>query len=147
MFSYEYEHSMDQKGRVSIPAAYRENLGEEFYICKGFDGCLFVFDIEGWKEYSKLISRKALSMGENRRIGRLLYSGSMKCTLDKQGRVLISELLRKHAKLKKNITFIGVGSRIEIWDSEEWNSYNDISDIDYNFIAKEVTKSEIEDEL
>jgi MraZ protein len=118
----EYQHSIDEKGRVIVPAKFREDLGECFYVAKGLDGCLFVFSPNEWKNLEDKI--KSTPISKSRGLQRFFFSGALEVQPDKQGRILIPQLLREHANLIKEITFVGVSSRVEIWDTSRWEEAN-----------------------
>ena len=128
----EYQHNIDSKGRVIVPVKFREDLGECFYVTKGLDGCLFVLSGEGWKGLQEKILRLAGQMEEiqsmplskSRGLQRFFFSGATDVETDKQGRILIPQPLRDHAGLTKDVTFVGVSSRVEIWDTSRWNQVN-----------------------
>ena len=121
----EYKHSIDAKGRVIMPAKFREDIGDVFYVTRGSDNCLKAYAEDEWKKFVEKVSALPDSDPNARSYKRNVLSSSIECELDKQGRILISETLRSHAKLKKEVTIIGVSAYIEIWDTEEWNKYND----------------------
>ncbi len=123
----EYKHNIDAKGRVIMPAKFREDIGDVFYVTKGSDSCLKAYAKEKWEEFMLKVASLPDSDPNARSYKRSILASSIECELDKQGRILISENLRNHAKLKKEVTIIGVSAYIEIWDSEEWNKYNDVS--------------------
>lgn len=115
MFMGQYEHSIDTKGRIIIPAKYREDLGESFVVTRGLDGCLFLYPQADWQEFVEKL--QSLPSNQNtRKIQRQFLSKAMEVTLDKQGRILIPALLRKLAKLEKEVVFVGMMNRVEIWD-------------------------------
>jgi MraZ protein len=118
----EYQHNIDQKGRVIVPVKFREDLGELFYVTKGLDGCLFVLSPEEWARLQEKI--KAMPISKARGLQRFFFSGAAEVEPDKQGRILLPQPLRDHAKLSKDITFIGASSRAEIWDTQNWNEFN-----------------------
>jgi len=118
----EYQHNIDTKGRVIVPARFREDLGEHFYITKGLDGCLFVLSPEEWTRLQDKV--KAMPISKARGLQRFFFSGAAEVEPDKQGRILIPQVLRDHAQLTKDVTFIGTSSRAEIWDSKHWNEFN-----------------------
>ena len=109
MLTGEYQHNMDQKGRVTVPSKFREDLGDKFYVCKGLDGCLFVLSSAQWDKLVEKVSA---------------ISGAAEVEPDKQGRILIPQSLRDHAGLEKDVTVIGAAVRAEIWDTQRWNDYN-----------------------
>ena len=118
----EYQHNIDAKGRVIVPARFREDLGERFYVTKGLDHCLFVLPPTEWTKLQEKIM--AMPMGKARGIQRFFFSGAAEVEPDKQGRVLIPQNLRDHAGLEKDVTVIGAAVRAEIWDTARWNEYN-----------------------
>ncbi|HBX75821.1 MAG: division/cell wall cluster transcriptional repressor MraZ [Acidaminococcaceae bacterium] len=122
MFLGEYRHSLDDKGRLFIPAKLRESLGKRFYISKGFDHCLMIYDETQWKLFSEKLN--ALSMGQkkNRDIKRFFFSGADEFNCDKQGRVLLSASLREYAAISKDAVIVGVGDKAEIWSAEQWQA-------------------------
>ena len=116
----EYEHTLDAKGRVSMPAKLRRDMGEAFIVTKGLDGCLFAFSQEEWMNFETKLKSLPLSDKNARNFVRFFLAGATECELDKQGRFLIPANLRKEAKLEKEAVIIGVGTRLEIWNKETW---------------------------
>lgn len=116
----EYEHNLDSKGRVAVPTKFKKDLGGCFYVTKGLDGCLFVLSKGEWALLEEKI--KNMPISKVRVLQRFFFSGASQVELDKQGRILIPVNLRKYANLEKNVTFIGVSSRAEIWNSETWSN-------------------------
>ena len=134
----EYEHSLDVKGRLIMPAKLRQDIGETFIITKGLDGCLFVFSQNEWNNFEEKLKSLPLSDKNARNFVRFFLSGATECEIDKQGRFLIPINLRESANLQKEVVIIGVGTRIEIWNKEKWNSYND-ENISVEDIAENMT--------
>ena len=120
----EYEHSLDTKGRLIMPAKLRQDIGEKFIITKGLDGCLFVFSQNEWLNFETKLKSLPLSDKNARNFVRFFLSGATECEIDKQGRFLIAGKLREVAKLDKDVTIIGAGTRIEIWDKAKWEEHN-----------------------
>ena len=116
----EYEHSLDVKGRLIMPAKLREDMGEKFIITKGLDGCLFGFSQTEWSNFEEKLKGLPLSDKNARNFVRFFLSGATECEIDKQGRFLIPTNLRISANLEKDAIIIGVGTRIEIWNKETW---------------------------
>lgn len=122
-----YQHNIDPKGRVIMPAKFREELGEVFYATKGTDSSITVLSKQAWDELGAKIC--ALPSAQTKDLQRFLFSSAAELIPDKQGRVLIPQILRDYAHLDKDVVIIGTGSRVEIWDAERWNKYNnDISE-------------------
>ena len=115
MFMGQYEHSIDAKGRVIIPAKYREDLGESFVVTRGLDGCLFLYPQNEWEAFVAKLQQ--LPSNQNTRtIQRQFLSKAMEVALDKQGRILVPALLRSSAALEKEVVFVGMMNRVEVWD-------------------------------
>ena len=125
-----YNHTIDPKGRLSIPSKYREILGDEFVVSKGMDGCLFVYANETWKEFEAKLAALPLVNRQARQLARFFLSGAQYVTVDKQGRILVPQDLRDFAGLEKDVVLSGMGSRIEVWSLEKWNEVNIQVDID-----------------
>ena len=124
MFVGEYSHNIDAKGRVIIPAKFREQLGEQFMITKGFEGCLFVYPMEVWEELADNLSRLPSNQKSARFLQRTFLSGAAEGEPDKQGKVLITQAHREYAALSKEVVIIGVSKRVEIWDAQRWQEYS-----------------------
>ena len=118
----EYAHSVDAKGRFFIPAKFRYDLGEHFVMTKGFDGCLSLYPMENWKVLEDKI--KELPMAKSKDVQRFFFSAAEVCTVDAQGRALITQRLKEYAGLGKDITVVGVSGRAEIWDAGKWAEYS-----------------------
>ena len=129
MFMGEFNHSIDTKGRIIIPAKFREALGEEFVITLGLDGCLFAYPDEEWQTFIAKL-RTLPGTKEARQLQRYFMAGAAACEVDKQGRILIPAKLREEAALDKDIVFVGVLNKIEIWSKERWDNNNDYGDVD-----------------
>ncbi len=139
MFIGEYQHNLDAKGRLTLPSKFRDDLGEEFFITKGMDNCLFVFPQDEWDKIDEKINGLQLSRKESRGLARLFYAGAINVSLDKMGRVLLPQSLRGYAKLNKEAIIIGVSSRVEIWDKEAWETYNDDDNLNYDILTEKMT--------
>lgn len=119
----EFQHNIDAKGRMIMPAKFREELGEKFVVTKGLDKCLFVFAASEWEKLDKQLSELSLSKG--RKTQRFFYGGMMDCEIDKQGRVLVPANLREYAGLEKDVVVVGLARRAEIWSKTEWDKQNE----------------------
>ena len=135
----QYEHSLDAKGRLIMPAKLREDMGEKFIITKGLDGCLFGFSQSEWENFETKLKTLPLTNKTARDFVRFFLSGAMECEIDKQGRFLISSNLRNVATLEKEVIIIGVGTRIEIWNKNSWEKYNSEENISADSIAENMT--------
>ena len=135
----EYEHSLDVKGRLIMPAKLRADIGEKFIISKGLDGCLFVFSQEEWSNFEAKLKELPLTNKNARDFVRFFLSGATECELDKQGRFLVVNNLRSYAEIEKEVIIIGVGTRLEIWNKEKWNKYNSSENLSADEIAENMT--------
>jgi MraZ protein len=125
----EFNHSIDSKGRIIIPSKFREDLGEEFVITLGLDGCLFAYPNKEWNAFVEKLQTLP-GTKEARQLQRYFMAGAAACEVDKQGRILIPTKLRETAALDKDIVFVGVMNKIEIWSKERWDNNNDYDDMD-----------------
>lgn len=121
----EYLHSIDDKGRLILPAKFREELGDSFIVTKGLDNCLFVYDKSEWAILETKLKQLPLGKPEARAFVRFFFSGAAEISCDKQGRILLPNNLREYAHVDKDVVVIGVSNRIEIWNKEAWNTYNE----------------------
>ena len=135
----EYEHSLDVKGRMILPAKIREDMGEKFIVTKGLDGCLFGFSQTEWISFEEKLKTLPLTNKNARDFVRFFLSGATECEIDKQGRFLIAGNLRQYSSLEKDAIIIGVGTRIEIWNKEKWQAYNSSENISADEIAENMT--------
>ena len=115
----EYQHSLDTKGRLFIPAKLRDELGEVFFITLSMDKCLCAYSAENWKVFSDKVS--AMPFVKQRKM-RPLFAHAARCELDSQGRALIPQNLRDYAGLTTNVTVVGCNNHAELWDSEAWSA-------------------------
>ena len=118
MFMGEYNHTIDAKGRMIVPSKFREQLGNEFVVTKGLDGCLFVYPNEEWHNIEEKFRNVPLTTKDARKFSRFFFAGAATCELDKQGRILIPPVLREFADLQKDVVSVGVLNRIEIWSKD-----------------------------
>lgn len=116
----EYQHNIDIKGRVFIPARFREDLGEHFIVTKGLDNCLFVYSQQEWLVLDSKI--RVLPMSKARNLQLFFYSSAVDVEADKQGRIVLPQNLREFACLAHDVVIIGASSRVEIWDRQKWKN-------------------------
>ena len=140
MFIGEYKHNSDKKGRINVPAKFRDELGETFYLTKGLDNSLFCFPENEWKVFEDKLKGLPITNKNARAFVRLFFAGATACSLDNQGRILIPQLLREHARIEKEVMIIGVGTRVEIWAQDEWNNYTHPDNISYDEIAEHMAE-------
>ena len=138
MFMGEFNNKLDAKGRMIVPSKFREDLSEQFVITRGLDKCLFGYTHEEWSRIEEKMKNLPLTKRDARKFMRLFFSGATAVEVDKQGRINIPQNLRTYAGLSKDCTIIGVSSRIEIWDSEEWSDFYSDSEENFEDIAEEL---------
>ena len=136
MLTGEYQHNMDLKGRVTVPSKFREDLGDKFYVCKGLDGCLFVYPNDEWTRFEEKLKSLPLTNKNARQFTRFFLAGAAACEVDKQGRILLPQVLREFASLEKDVVLVGVASRIEIWSRERWDESMNTYDGDMDEVAE-----------
>ncbi len=125
MFMGEYRHSLDEKSRVIVPAKYHEQLGTSFILTKGLDGCLFIYPQTEWTSFEEKLKALPLTNTNARKFVRFFLAGAVECATDKQRRIIIPSHLKVYSDIEKDIVFIGMGNRIEVWSSQKWDTYND----------------------
>ncbi|MFH1175219.1 MAG: division/cell wall cluster transcriptional repressor MraZ [bacterium] len=123
MFIGEYQHTIDEKGRLAVPAKFRKFLSKGAVVTRGLDNCLFLYPIDEWKNLAGKISSLPLGQANTRAFSRLMLAGAMDAELDKQGRIIIPDYLRKFGKISKKVVLAGLYNRIEIWDEAEWEKF------------------------
>lgn len=134
----QYEHSIDAKKRLSLPAKFRGELGEKVVITCGVDNCLVVYTEKEWIEISDKLSKLPVSQSEARSYTRIMLAGAMEATLDKLGRILIPDYLKNYAGLVKDVIVCGLVNRLEIWDSAKWEEYKTKAEKEVDSIASKL---------
>ena len=124
MFLGEYQHTLDAKGRVSLPAKFRGELTGNVVICNGLDDCLYVFSAEEYLAFAAQLSAGSDGDARSRRVKRFFLGSAQEVPLDSAGRISLTPALRNYASLTKDVVVIGTGERIELWDAEKWDAYN-----------------------
>ncbi|MBI2515198.1 division/cell wall cluster transcriptional repressor MraZ [Candidatus Wolfebacteria bacterium] len=139
-FIGEYSHNLDQKGRMAIPAKFREKMVGGAIVTRGLDHCLFVFTNKEWEALAQKLVSLPLAQSNSRAFVRLMLAGAMDVELDKQGRILIPDYLRDYACLKKQVVVAGIYNRFEIWDSEAWKQYKNKTESQSDEIAEKLSE-------
>lgn len=119
----EYEHTLDEKKRVSLPKAFRTALGKNIIITRGLDNCLFVYSRSSWERVAAKLQELSFAQADTRGFSRFLLSGAAEVEVDAAGRILIPEHQKQFAGLDKEVVFAGVSDRVEVWDKEKWGAY------------------------
>lgn len=136
MFIGEYNHSVDQKGRLAIPAKFRILLKEGAVVAKGLDNCLVIYPKDVWTDLGKKLAKMPINQANSRSFARFMLAGAMEVAFDNQGRVMLPEYLRKFAEIKKSVIIAGLYDRLEVWDEDKWSSYRSKSEENSNEIAE-----------
>ncbi|ASK63590.1 cell division/cell wall cluster transcriptional repressor MraZ [Virgibacillus phasianinus] len=143
MFMGEFQHNIDNKGRIIVPAKFREELGERFVVTRGLDKCLFAYPMNEWKLLEEKLKKLPLTKKDARAFTRFFFSGAIECEVDNQGRINIPQTLRNYAVLSKECVVIGVSNRIEFWASENWDDYFNDSEESFAEIAENLMDFDI----
>ena len=123
MFIGEYNHTLDEKNRLAVPAKFRNILNKGAVVTKGLDNCLFLYPKSDWNDLAGKLSKLPISQANTRAFSRLMLAGAMDVNLDKQGRIILPDYLKKYATLKKKVIITGLMNRLEIWDETAWKNY------------------------
>jgi MraZ protein len=140
LFYGEYQHTIDPKGRVIIPSKFREGRGDKFIITKGLDNCLFAYSSEEWTSLENKLKTLPLTNKDARAFVRFFFAGAAECEVDKQGRILVPQNLREYAGLDKEISIIGVSTRVELWDRNKWDNYSGDENVSPDSIAEKMAE-------
>jgi MraZ protein len=139
MFIGEYAHSIDEKGRISIPSKIRRDLGSGAVVTRGIDECLWVFTKKEWQILAEKLSSLPLTDSDSRAFSRLMLAGAMEVEFDSQGRALLPGYLRDYAGLKKQAIVAGLYNRLEIWEASHWKQYKEKAEKETNQITKHLS--------
>jgi MraZ protein len=138
MFIGEFNHSIDDKGRLAVPIKFRAALAQGVVITKGLDGCLFLYTKTEWDKVAEKINAMPISQSNARAFSRLMLGGAMDMLPDKQGRVNLPKYLMSYAKIKSSVIVAGLVNRLEIWDSKAWQEYKAKTEKDAEKMAEEL---------
>ena len=142
MFYGEYEHTIDRKGRVIVPAKFRQALKDQkitaLFLTRGLDGCLFLFPEPEWRVAESRFKQVPFTKGEGRKFNRLFFSGATEVVIDGLGRLLVPKTLKEFAHIKQDVVVVGVSSRMEVWAKERWQAFYDSSRQSFEEVAERV---------
>jgi len=140
MFYGEYSHSIDRKGRLILPARFRdvclENGIEKFFVTRGLDKCIFMFSQDEWRIQEQKFKSMPFTKRESRNFNRLFFSGAIDIVPDKQGRFVVPQYLKTYAQIDQQVVVIGVSTRIEIWAADVWKQFYDQGSSSFEDIAE-----------
>ncbi len=138
MFLGEYQHTIDDKGRMAVPVKFRHDVASGAVVTRGIDKCLFLLPKAEWEKLADKIAHLPLSQANSRAFSRLMLAGAMDVELDAQGRVILPDYLREYAGMKKNVVVAGLYNRIEIWDASAWEKYKSATEKGSDKIAEQL---------
>lgn len=138
MFIGEYQHTLDDKGRLAIPIKFRKALTKGAVVTRGLDTSLFLFPKEEWDKLAEKLASLPLGQSNSRAFARLMLAGAMDVALDTQGRVVLPEYLRSYAGMKKEIILAGLFNRLELWDADKWEAYKKKVESDADSVAEKL---------
>ena len=142
MFYGEYEHAMDRKGRIIVPAKFRQAFQEHevkaLFLTRGLDGCLFLFPEAEWRLAENRFKQIPFTKGEGRKFNRLFFSGATEVSVDGLGRLLIPKTLKAFAQIKQDVVIVGVSNRMEVWAKERWQAFSESSQQSFEEVAERV---------
>lgn len=140
MFMGEYRHNLDAKGRIIVPAKFREELGETMIVTRWLDGCLAIYTQEQWQALYEKLQTLPSTKREARRFTHMIMAKAAECDIDSQGRIRLPNPLIEEAALEKECVVIGVSDHVEIWDTKRWNAYYDEASESFEDIAESLTE-------
>ncbi len=140
MFIGEYQASIDDKGRIAIPAKFRALLKGNVVITRGLDNSLFLYTLSEWKKLAEKLAALPLTSANSRAFARLMLAGAVDCELDKQGRIILPAYLKDFAKVQKKVIFAGLYNRVEVWSEELWQSYKTSTEKSSSSIAEQLSE-------
>jgi len=136
MFIGEYKHTIDSKKRLALPAKFRRELGKKVVITRGFESCLVIYTKSQWEKVMEELGNLPAGRKEARKFQRAVLGGATEVSLDKLGRILIPDYLKNYADLKKEVTICGLSNKLEIWNTNKWESYRKKAEVDMDKVAE-----------
>lgn len=138
MFIGEYNHSLDEKGRLAVPKKFRQDLTKGAVVTRGLDSCLFLYTKKEWGKLAEKLANLPFAQANTRAFARLMLAGAMDVEVDKQGRVMVPEYLRQYAGLGKEVIVAGLYNRLELWDEKKWIEYKQKTELESTQIAEQM---------
>ncbi len=138
MFIGEYNGTIDDKARISIPAKFRSSLKNQVVVTRGLDNSLVLYTLDEWKKLAEKLASLPISTANTRAFSRLMLAGAMDCDIDKQGRIVLPGYLKEFARINKKLVFAGMYNRVEIWSDELWSKYKTQTEKNSNQIAEQL---------
>jgi MraZ protein len=143
VFLGEYQHSVDDKGRLVLPSKFRDRLDDGLVVTKGQERCLYVFPMDRWEDEVSRVNRLPRTDKRARNYARTFFGSASDQTLDKQGRIVLPQGLREYAGLDKDVFVVGVGERVEVWDTAAWSALSEEADELFSGIEESLSEEGI----
>ena len=140
MFIGEYNYSIDEKKRLSIPSKFKGGLGKKAIVTRGLDGCLFLYSQKEWKKLAEKLGKLPLGQADARGFQRIMLSGAMETTIDSLGRILVPDYLKEYASLQKKVVIVGLYNHIELWNERRWKEYQEKSEKEVGNMAERLSE-------
>ena len=134
----EFTHTIDEKNRISLPAKFRKEMGNDLVITPGLDKCLFVFTKKEWHKISEKLSGFSMLAADNRSFNRFMFGGATEVSVDSIGRILLPDFLKDRAGLKGKAALVGVQNRLEIWNERVWSEYKKVVEKEADALAEKL---------
>ena len=134
----EYQHTLDAKKRLAVPAKLRKEIGEKAVLTRGLDNCLFLYPLQEWQRLTEKLGQLPVGQGNTRSFLRLILAGAVEVELDQLGRILVPDYLKNYAELKQRVVIAGVYNRLEIWDEVRWENYKTEVEKNTDMIAEKL---------
>ncbi len=136
----EFQHNLDQKGRMAVPSKFRGSFADGAVVTRGLDKCLFVFGIKEWQILAEKLTSLPIAQANSRAFARLMLAGAVDVNIDSQGRILVPDYLREYAGLDKEVIVAGLYNRVEIWDRKNWSEYKEKTEKSSEDIAEKLSE-------
>jgi MraZ protein len=138
MFIGEYQHNLDEKGRMAIPVKFRRDLEQGAVVTRGLDHCLVVYTASEWEKLATRLANLPIASANTRAFARLMLAGAMDVSVDAQGRINVPDYLRAYAGLGKKVVLAGLYNRLEIWDAAKWTEFKSRTEVASSDIAEKL---------
>jgi len=119
----EYQHTVDEKGRIAVPAKFRKSLSGGVVVTRGLDACLYLYPLDEWTKLAEKLAHLSITHADSRAFSRVMLAGASHADIDSQGRILLPDYLRQFANIRTKAVIAGLYNRAEIWDEERWREY------------------------
>ena len=136
MFIGEHSHTIDEKGRLSVPTRFKSAFKQGAVVTRGLDSCLWIYSKSEWEKIAAKLAALPISSKKSRGLARLMLAGAWDAKLDSQGRVVLPDYLRQYARINKHVIVAGLFNRIEVWQEDAWHTYRTAAEANSEEIAE-----------